>query len=69
MTAWDIPDGAFFTHPDLPHRCLHKHWNCEAWGSVCATNEELGLLLLKGDMPAIELPRLAPSAATPANLE
>jgi hypothetical protein len=55
MTAWDIPDGASFTHPDMPHRRLTKNWNCEAWGSVCACNEELGLLLIKGDMPAIIL--------------
>lgn len=57
MTAWEVPDGAFFTHPDLPHRCLMKHWNNEAWGSVAATNEDLGLLCLKGDMPAIILDR------------
>jgi hypothetical protein len=58
MTAWDVPDGEFFTHPDYPDRCLQKHWNNEAWGSVTATTEELGLLLLRGDMEAVLLPPL-----------
>ena len=53
MTAWDIPDGEYFTHPDYPDRRLQKHWNNEAWGSVTATNEDMALLLLKGDMEAI----------------
>ncbi len=63
MTAWEVPDEAYFTHPDLPHRRLQKQWNNEAWGSVTAVNEGFQLLLLKGDMPAILIAQQAGDGA------
>ncbi len=57
MTAWEVPDGELFKHPDLPHRSFHKVCNNEAWHNVLVLNEQMEMLLLRASMPAIVIKR------------